>query len=912
MPQIDKNHDLKLPDWGPYSKDYAGTAHIPQVDSGLRFDLTVVPGHFRQAMVIPSERHAAGHHAWEAASDLSYYAYRYQIEWKDQVFCDVSYSALGDQARLIRCHCVNRTRLHQNLSLHLLASMNFPPLRPDVHGVLQTERCVRPARVSLPAGGLWVDALDYADLQFAQPRPTDQLVTDGWVRAEFRDHSLVGGGGVGQGFGRDAGDKIQFKFTLAEAIPNAACVFRYRMPDDCEVAFDLAGALAGASIRFGRGQGDAAGFCQARIPAGALRAGTHEVSLVSRGGSGIELDGFAMVPASEAGAVRFWQHEWTPKPETVKGADSRSLLLKYADCATWYGLAWDHPKAWLREFQTDQLDTQLRFMVPNNYTAAIDDGGSQHYTDVLLRPLELLPESALSHYALVCSGSHQEVEQALRQFAGTPDSARRSAFAAARARRLQAASLPSGERYRFSQERMAATEMLNVVYPVYTRRQFIRNFCPGKWWDSLYTWDAGFIGLALLEYDTQLSADTMEVYLTDAGDDHAAFVNHGSLIPTQIYQFQSLWNRTQDTDMLASCYPRLRQYYLFLAGRHKGSSTRSLKSGLIRTWEIFRWDSGGWDDYPAQVHTLEQNLDSRVACAAVTAHVIRAAKVLRAAALALGETGDLAGYDEDIKTLGDALQGIAWDQEAGYFSYVLHDESGNPEGPLRDQQGVNFNMGLDGVMPLFAGVCTPKQQALFMQRLADPKRFWTPIGLSTVDQSAPYYRSDGYWNGAVWMPHQWFIWKTALDLGHADFAYQIAHTALELWKAEVEASYRCCEHFLIKSGRGAGWHQFGALSSPVVSWFNAYHCPGRLSAGMDIWVQRQRFSKALDACHAELHFAGEPRTVTVIVNLQPGRQYAATWDGKPIAFHERHPGSLELQLPFSAAEGKLAVSARGN
>ena len=34
-----------------------------------------------------------------------------------------------------------------------------------------------------------------------------------------------------------------------------------------------------------------------------------------------------------------------------------------------------------------------------------------------------------------------------------------------------------------------------------------------------------------------------------------------------------------------------------------------------------------------------------------------------------------------------------------------------------------------------------------------------------VDMSASSYRDDGYWNGAVWFSHQWFFWKTMLDLG---------------------------------------------------------------------------------------------------------------------------------------------------
>ena len=48
-----------------------------------------------------------------------------------------------------------------------------------------------------------------------------------------------------------------------------------------------------------------------------------------------------------------------------------------------------------------------------------------------------------------------------------------------------------------------------------------------------------------------------------------------------------------------------------------------------------------------------------------------------------------------------------------------------------------------------------------------------------------------------------------LDMGESDFAYQIAQKALDIWKQETNATYNCMEHFVIKTGRGAGWHQFG-------------------------------------------------------------------------------------------------------
>ena len=77
-------HDLRLPDWGPYTKKYAGLSHIPDVRSGLRFDLSVFPGFYRHLVNVPHSQWESHYHPWEAAPDLSHFSYRYDLEWKDQ------------------------------------------------------------------------------------------------------------------------------------------------------------------------------------------------------------------------------------------------------------------------------------------------------------------------------------------------------------------------------------------------------------------------------------------------------------------------------------------------------------------------------------------------------------------------------------------------------------------------------------------------------------------------------------------------------------------------------------------------------------------------------------------------------------------------------------------------------------
>ncbi|MFQ7003812.1 MAG: MGH1-like glycoside hydrolase domain-containing protein [Ruthenibacterium lactatiformans] len=73
------------------------------------------------------------------------------------------------------------------------------------------------------------------------------------------------------------------------------------------------------------------------------------------------------------------------------------------------------------------------------------------------------------------------------------------------------------------------------------------------------------------------------------------------------------------------------------------------------------------------------------------------------------------------------------------------------------------------------------------KKLASEEHLWSACGLHS-GPVRPYYRRDGYWNGAVWMPYQWMFFKAALDAGKTGFAFRIADTALWLWQDECAAS----------------------------------------------------------------------------------------------------------------------------
>ena len=48
------------------------------------------------------------------------------MEWKDQVYADVSFSKIDEQTRLIRTEYVNHTELDQNCVLNYYLAMEYP------------------------------------------------------------------------------------------------------------------------------------------------------------------------------------------------------------------------------------------------------------------------------------------------------------------------------------------------------------------------------------------------------------------------------------------------------------------------------------------------------------------------------------------------------------------------------------------------------------------------------------------------------------------------------------------------------------------------------------------------------------------------------------------------------------------
>ncbi|MBL0744710.1 MGH1-like glycoside hydrolase domain-containing protein [Chryseolinea lacunae] len=903
---LEDTHDLALPAWGLYSTKYNGISHVPSVKEGFRFDLSVhATYNLRSKMAPANVSFESGYHLWEASPDLSFYSCRYELEWKDKLFVDVSFLAIDEQTRLVKAQFVNNTATSQYPALQLFANFNFPPpVRTTVGSPLKT------VEAQLPPGSQWMDAIRYSDFQYGVPSPQENLVYDGQLRGQVRENNTVNGSAIL--VGKNEGDKASYTWVVDNVFSDAAIIIRYRKPTPGALPVTLSvdgKSLSPVSLS------ESKDYVTLAVPVGKVEKGSHVLQVITGAKSPALINGFALVDAKRGGEVTFHAVEQNPSPTVLAADVPNALLLKYDALEGYYGMVWEPALSpSVRTFNMESLDevhyrnfNKTKELFTNQ---TVTGKGEGTYTNLFCEPVGVKSGTTEDRYFYIFYGTKEDVQQKIKKYADAWATSP-TIFDAGRNKALAKHYNKAGDTYRFSQQLMEAVTLTNVVYPVYTMDSYIKHNAPGREWDCLYTWDSGFIGIGMVPLNTGRALECLNAY-TMKVTDQSAFLHHGSPVPTQAYLFLELWNETQNKEYLRYAYPRMKRYYQFMAGNVEHSSTRTMKSNVLKTWDYF-YNSGGWDDYPPQVYIHKQKWEDRVSPIVTTSHVIRFAKILKMAATELGLKNDLKAYDNDINLFASSLQKYSWDEASGYFGYVMHDANGNPEKIVRDANGVNYNMGLDGCSPLVAGVCTPAQQQRITENLFTPGKLWSDVGISSVDQTAPYFSYSGYWNGCVWMPHQWFIWKTMLDNNKPDLALRIAKTALDVWKRETEDSYQCFELFGIKSGRGQGWHQFSGLSAPVLAWYAALYKPGTITTGFDSWVVSKTMAPDFSTADITLRLQDgqKGKSVAALICLNENYNYVATGkNGKPVPLVKVHDGLWQLTVPSEQTLSETAITIR--
>jgi hypothetical protein len=494
---LDKSHDVYLSPWGPYSKKYAGISHIPDVQKGLKFEFSVMPGLYRFKTVVPNVLFQSDYYPWRASDDMKGYTLRNELAWKNEIYTDVTYHIIDSNTVVVAMRCVNNSNMPQHLDLNLFGYAEYPESYPS-------------KTITLPVGALWINAMHYQQLKLHTPSVRDNLIYDGWLKGEVRNSEYVDGRVLGPLFTKDAGSTATYTVDFPKDVSEGTIQLVYRMKKGTASAFKLSG-LATSTVQL-QGTGD---FEIASVPF-TKSANASKLIVEALGKDDVEFNGIAIVPSTEIIKITAVEKHFIPT--AAEDLDGKSLILKYADMGTYYGIGWDFDLFRIREFKNDELDIYMKRNINNHTNKVFTGNGGGDFSNVYLRPIELDPKQERTVYAVIASGTMEQVKKRVHQVTELQHIVEKKPVIAG-----VPAILPQGEKYRQSQEIFRSLVLTNLAYPIYTQDKYIRHFSPGKFYNSLYTWDSGFSALGMVYVNPEKAMESMNAYTTEAGNENAFY-----------------------------------------------------------------------------------------------------------------------------------------------------------------------------------------------------------------------------------------------------------------------------------------------------------------------------------------------------------------------------------------------------
>ena len=138
---------------------------------------------------------------------------------------------------------------------------------------------------------------------------------------------------------------------------------------------------------------------------------------------------------------------------------------------------------------------------------------------------------------------------------------------------------------------------------------------------------------------------------------------------------------------------------------------------------------------------------------------------LAAIATRLGDHAAAERLTARARTLTTTIQREMYDPATGFF-YDADLASG--------RRLVDRGRGVEGAIPLWAGVATRPQAAAVHAKLTDPDEFATHLPFPTVSKSSPYFAPEKYWRGPVWLDQAYFSLKGLRRYGYSGDATALA------------------------------------------------------------------------------------------------------------------------------------------
>lgn len=234
-----------------------------------------------------------------------------------------------------------------------------------------------------------------------------------------------------------------------------------------------------------------------------------------------------------------------------------------------------------------------------------------------------------------------------------------------------------------------------------------------------------------------------------------------SSAPWYAWLNKEIYDITGDREFLEEMYSSSKRFYEFyVAQRDKDQDGLCEWGGhaileSVRDSQVAVWDEVGW---PAEFEGLDLNC-----------MLVMEAKSLEAMARELGREDEAGRWKADHEKRTRLINETFWDPENGFYYHVdkdTHSFSHQSPGDLKRDEIIGF-------LPLWAGVASPEQAQLLVEKLTDPQQFWRPYGVPSLSAADSYYKPKGYWNGPVWVEWNYLVMQGLLNYGYKEEAKEL-------------------------------------------------------------------------------------------------------------------------------------------
>ncbi len=234
-----------------------------------------------------------------------------------------------------------------------------------------------------------------------------------------------------------------------------------------------------------------------------------------------------------------------------------------------------------------------------------------------------------------------------------------------------------------------------------------------------------------------------------------------SSAPWYNWQNFEIYKLTKDEAFLKEAYDSGSRFYNYYTANRDENRNGLFEWGAhallesVRDARVAVWDKVGW---PANFEGPDIN----------TMLVVEAQSLAAMASL-LKLTEEAADWSKKAEDLARLVNHHLWDDQDGFYYNVNRTNqsfSFNNPGDLKIKEIIGF-------LPLWAGITDSVKTSRLIACLTNSEEFWLPYGVSTLSASNDYYNPIGYWNGPVWLPWQYLVFRGLMNHGRKDLAEEL-------------------------------------------------------------------------------------------------------------------------------------------